>query len=407
MVSTFTWLDYSEHERRKMLDVIELFGERTTRDELGLGAVRDAFADMLFPGTSTIQTTAKYFLLVPWAYRSLEQKHTVSAKIAIRGRKLEIELANELQLSGETEGVIGRLAKEKLQRLPSSIYWQGLQQWGIRDYPGSHDEYHRSLDVFYERHRGRRASRDEHDGESTDEPDMHNWHTGLPAPDPDFPKGVTLTLRPHEAEYLRERLLTNCSQTLLAYLVREHIKVDGVPFAWELTVILPSHLSSQVQHGRNFSEIMHGAQLLYNLILAEKRPLPDRIDEYRDRLAEWWQKVNDRMESLHAWDLAKFWLTVYQSNPRVSSRAKIFINTWIKLVLEAADASAVIDAASARHLVEDREFRLKGSLARVKNERARELWNGAAGAAQLDLRWTTARRMISDILQGLEATVDA
>jgi hypothetical protein len=33
--STFTWLDYSEHERRKMLDVIELFGERTTRDELG------------------------------------------------------------------------------------------------------------------------------------------------------------------------------------------------------------------------------------------------------------------------------------------------------------------------------------------------------------------------------------
>ncbi len=39
MASTFTWLDYSEHERRKMLDVIELFGERTTRDELGLGGV--------------------------------------------------------------------------------------------------------------------------------------------------------------------------------------------------------------------------------------------------------------------------------------------------------------------------------------------------------------------------------
>ena len=36
MASTFTWLDYSEHERRKMLDVIELFGEKTTRDELGL-----------------------------------------------------------------------------------------------------------------------------------------------------------------------------------------------------------------------------------------------------------------------------------------------------------------------------------------------------------------------------------
>jgi hypothetical protein len=42
MASTFTWLDYSEHERRKMLDAIESFGEKTTRDELGLGSVRDA-----------------------------------------------------------------------------------------------------------------------------------------------------------------------------------------------------------------------------------------------------------------------------------------------------------------------------------------------------------------------------
>ena len=38
IASTFTWLDYSEHERRKMLDVIKLFSEKTTRDELGLGA---------------------------------------------------------------------------------------------------------------------------------------------------------------------------------------------------------------------------------------------------------------------------------------------------------------------------------------------------------------------------------
>ena len=27
MASPFTWLDYSEHERRKMLDVPELFGK--------------------------------------------------------------------------------------------------------------------------------------------------------------------------------------------------------------------------------------------------------------------------------------------------------------------------------------------------------------------------------------------
>ena len=47
MPSSFTWLDYSEFERKRMLDVIELFRDRSTVDELGLGTVRDVFADKL------------------------------------------------------------------------------------------------------------------------------------------------------------------------------------------------------------------------------------------------------------------------------------------------------------------------------------------------------------------------
>jgi hypothetical protein len=67
-----------------MLDVVDLFREHDTRDELGLGSVRDAFADILFPGTSTIMTRARYFLLVPWAYLKLERLGVKSAEIAAR-----------------------------------------------------------------------------------------------------------------------------------------------------------------------------------------------------------------------------------------------------------------------------------------------------------------------------------
>jgi hypothetical protein len=63
-MSEFVWLDYSERERRKMLDIVDLFREHDTRDELGIGSVRDTFADLIFPGTSTIMTRARYFLLV-------------------------------------------------------------------------------------------------------------------------------------------------------------------------------------------------------------------------------------------------------------------------------------------------------------------------------------------------------
>jgi hypothetical protein len=39
-----------------MPDIDDLFGVHDTRDELGIGSVRDAFADTLFPGTGTIMT---------------------------------------------------------------------------------------------------------------------------------------------------------------------------------------------------------------------------------------------------------------------------------------------------------------------------------------------------------------
>lgn len=42
MDSFLAWMDYSEHDRRRALDVIDLFKEKDTRDELGVGAVRDA-----------------------------------------------------------------------------------------------------------------------------------------------------------------------------------------------------------------------------------------------------------------------------------------------------------------------------------------------------------------------------
>ena len=74
MASTFTWLDYSEHERRQFDEIIKGFNEKDTRDELGLGSVRDAFANMLFPGVSTIQTRARYFLFVPWVYQEVERR---------------------------------------------------------------------------------------------------------------------------------------------------------------------------------------------------------------------------------------------------------------------------------------------------------------------------------------------
>ena len=48
------WIDFSKEDRQKALDVINLLSEQGAVDELGIGIVRDAFANYFFPGTSTI-----------------------------------------------------------------------------------------------------------------------------------------------------------------------------------------------------------------------------------------------------------------------------------------------------------------------------------------------------------------
>ena len=47
MPSTFTWLDNSESDRRRALEVIDLFAQPGTLDELGIGTIRDALADQM------------------------------------------------------------------------------------------------------------------------------------------------------------------------------------------------------------------------------------------------------------------------------------------------------------------------------------------------------------------------
>lgn len=63
------WIDFSKEDREKVLDVINLLQEQGAVDELGIGQIRDAFANRFFPGTSTVQTRAKYFFLVPYILR--------------------------------------------------------------------------------------------------------------------------------------------------------------------------------------------------------------------------------------------------------------------------------------------------------------------------------------------------
>src|SRR3954447_2276355 len=106
-MSSLTWLDFSDAERKRALQVVELLSRPETRDELGLGAIRDAFAEAMFPGVSTVQRRAAYFLFVPWTFRAVERRYSGRGDGLARARREELALVEALLEAGESDGVIG------------------------------------------------------------------------------------------------------------------------------------------------------------------------------------------------------------------------------------------------------------------------------------------------------------
>lgn len=406
IVSTFTWLAHSETERQKALDVINLFREKTTRDELGIGHVRDTFSDLLFPGTSTIQTRARYFLFLPWIYRDLEDRGVGSDRIADRARRHEVKLIYALERGGETEGVVGIEAKDSLKRFPSSIYWNGLAVWRIRLFSGSRGQYFRSLSAFQWRRRRWEST----EADESDTPPPRNWHPGVPDPPEGYLDETTFELRPHEADYLRDRILSQHPRTLLAFLVDRSRLHEPVDFPWRHPQRgeLPSGIQLLLDHAQNFSELAHGAPLLYNLMLAEKAGRPDLIDRYREALREWSHRLERREPDLASWSRDEFWAVVNPEGMEVPYRTVRFINRWWELVLTDALGTDIPDHPEARLLIRNRERTLKGGRARLESQRALELWSGNAGTSQLDYRWPVVQDIVRDIRTALRGmTSDA
>lgn len=66
MSSQVAWLDASAEEQRRVREVVQLFSQSETVDELGGRKVVVTLADALFPGTSVLHSRARYLFFVPW-----------------------------------------------------------------------------------------------------------------------------------------------------------------------------------------------------------------------------------------------------------------------------------------------------------------------------------------------------
>lgn len=391
-MSSLAWIDFDEAERQRAQRIMALFQERESRDELGLGAIRDSIADHLFPGTSTIQTRLRYMLFIPWILRRLEGREGTASQLSAEGRAMEIKLSDALKAGGETSGVIGRDAGARLQRLPSSVYWAGLGAWGIRQFPGSRETYYATLPTAR-----RRRQRSEVEAEGFEDLQTGSWHPGLPPAPTDFLETATFALTDDEAQFIKDRLVASAPTSLLTWLARQSDN-GQCAYIWQHPSLgdFPTAARRLVEHAEVFSGVIHGASLLYNLQLAELRAREDWIDLYRGRLTQWAADLD--AQRLAAWSLADFWREVDHPTHTIRPALVRFVQDWVALAR--TGAAELPDSDAARALVRDRERRLKTSQSRFANHAVRDRWGGASGADRLSFRWGQAQSHLGDLLRG-------
>lgn len=213
--------------------------------------------------------------------------------------------------------------------------------------------------------------------------------------------------RTREAGWLADRILTSCDGTLLAHLAQHRPQTtSSSPWSDPATLTAPPEARTLLEHAQVFSLLVHGAALLYNLLLDERyvdegfAGLDDRPERYRERLAAWEARREQLAPVLAHWSYPGFLALVQHRNHSVLPRTWSFFRGWSELA--SAEPMHLADSPEARTFIERRERDHKAGQSRLRNRGLLRSWSGSAGAGALTFRWDAVRRILLDIHEGLE-----
>lgn len=389
------WIDFSKEDRGKVLDVINLLQEQGAVDELGIGAIRDAFSNLFFPGTSTVQTIAKYFLIVPYILEeACEGKYGTDINTIIQRIDQEERDCGRILLENcpKENGIIGRrvLPQKWVSRAPSNIYWNGIRTYGIcTQNIGIPELLKAAIQLQSRKHvvsLGNCGGNIEEEKDDVDAgnsnsiqlfslPDdyYHNWREGL-----------TVKLSLGEASFLRNMIETNTAGSLLAHLLKNNISVSGYESFEDvyndLRATVPQEMEYQMRLACEFNRLVYVARVRYNYILSAGQN-PNAIDEWKEIVSDfpYMMKVNLK-EVFKLLNISNFKLRRFLA----SFQAAILEENWNKADKTLIDREVEIKTKSRAKLLK-------------RNDYAPDTW---IGGRYLDYRFFSAKRIIRDIYEG-------
>lgn len=331
------WVSFSRSDTNKMLGLLDALRTPGAVDELGIGIIRDGFADMFFPGTSTVQTRAKYFLIVPFLLKEMcEDANSSKDKI----REMQIECAQYLLKNSRNNalennkdnfedagGIIGsRVMSDNwlnktmnykknhwLARTPAEIYWSGLREYKIfngylmnRDgisFPGYIKESLQLKKELDENKKREKANNRRKQKDDTENEILSLWDFTYEKNDkikkieniyrPNWCSDeLRIELTTSEAEYLYYKVIESKKQSLLAYILENEIDVlssEGNYISFEELTKECSNWkygNELLELANNFNELVYRLRIRYNIELFKDNK------EFKFPQEEW-SKISD------------------------------------------------------------------------------------------------------------------
>ncbi|MTK09599.1 MAG: hypothetical protein F8N38_21235 [Hungatella sp.] len=383
------FIDFSKEERNKILATLKLIGEQTALDELGIGVIRDAYADILFPGISTIQTRAKYFVLIPYLFGAAAKKKLSN------GRELyKLLTTNEDKMvetlvknsGSEENGIIGKNAlkqKRSVKMKPSSIYWNGLRTFEIVRIAGI--SLTAACNVTWSSAQKKNETEPKCDGDGFDDMTASQGNTVLFSPilpDYDFEKNASIKLTRKEAEFLAYKITKALlsKKSLLAFLINHKLNCNSFD---EIPVdILQHEIRRDYQFAKDFSDFIIGAHIRYNIIFSNYQDY-DMMDEFNTWRSEFINRNFDLVAILNR----------ISCNEATVAFCLDFLKCVCKNDLDAMDV-----------LIIAREKAVKQERAKLcKPKEYQYNYDRPVHYYKLDFRFNTVKIIINDIIKGLEA----
>ena len=393
------WIDFSKNERNKVLKVLDLLSENSTLDELGIATIRDGFSDLFFPGTSTIQTRAKYFFIVPYALRDLERSGETNVDKFLKYLNdieeacAKVFIENNL---GDT-GIIGKrsIANDKwVKRSPADIYWSGLRQYKI--FKGGNlsiQEYARAVCAINNKktnlinlgnNNDKGIENESDDMYAGDIRSIHFWD--IPTYDYEWFDKLQMDLTRDEAEFLNYRIINSCDKSMFAYVLKNNLfeimDCNSFTNLENIIHLFPKQMQKDYRLAENFSEFNYLLRVVYNIVLSDGKN-EEANEIFADLYSDMKEIANIDLESIFA-------RTFAQRN-----------SMMCKFLLDSQRAILDDNITELKKIVSSREIFLKGS-GRARCAHPGEFESTEwFGGGKLYYRFDNAIKIIKDIREGI------